>query len=94
MREVLQRGGEKNTRQGAREGEEKKGALEEWDDGKGGCLDFGRLVVLPFLIFPIKSFSATWEGLSMPLLKIKNTIRDGGTALHCQNDSIYAYIYC
>ena len=94
MREVLQRGGEKNTREGAREREEKRGALEEWDDGKGGCLDFGRLVVLPFLIFPIKSFSATWEGLSMPLLKIKNTIRDGGTALHCQNDSIYAYIYC
>ena len=28
MREVLQRGGEKNTREGAREGEEKKGALE------------------------------------------------------------------
>ena len=72
----------------------KRGALEEWDDGKGGCLDFERLVVLPFLIFPIKSFSATWEGLSMPLLKMKNTIRNGGTALHCQNNSIYAYIYC
>ena len=81
MREVLQRGGEKNTREGAREGEEKTGALEKWDDGKGGCHDIGRLVDLPFLIFPIKSFSATWEGLSMPLLKMKNTIRDGSTAL-------------
>ena len=50
MREVLQRGGEKNTRKGAREGEEKKGALEEWEDGNGGCLDFGRLVVLPSLL--------------------------------------------
>ena len=79
MREVLQRGGEKNTREGAREGEEKKGALEEWDDGKGGCLDFEQLVVLPLQIFPIESFFANWEGLSRPLLKMKNTIRDGGT---------------
>ena len=63
---------------------------ELWRNGK---MEKG-VVVLPFLIFPIKSFSATWEGLSMPLLKMKNTIRDGGTALHCQNDSIYAYIYC
>ena len=71
---------------------------ELWRNGtmeKGVALTLDGLLFYPSWSFPSSLSLPPGKDCQCQYWRWKIcTIRDGGTALHCQNDSIYAYIYC